>query len=159
MSIFEELPKKVKCPHCGGMECFIEDADGVESHLCMNCGFTTTSLNIDGSMQMIDWIDTLPDLIKDLIWVDPQTKLVWLPSVINVPETGMIFPDVSEEEKWCWRAAKVVDIDKKEQSKYPIPGKEGEFYKTRVDFTNSKLYSKESFQEACKYIGLIKLNE
>ena len=154
--IFEQAqPEKVTCPHCGGSNCFIEEYEDVESHLCMDCGYTTTSLNIEGSVQMVDWESALPELVKVIKWVDPQTKLIWLPSTLNVPQKGIVFPDGITAQDWKWRSAPVVSVSKEEQKKYPIPGKPGEFYKTKIDFSKSQLFDQSEFQNACKHIGLI----
>lgn len=155
-TIFEEVqPEKITCPHCGGTNCFVEEQDGIKSYLCMDCGYTTTSLNVEGSVQMIDWESTLPELVKVIKWIDPETKLIWLPATLNVPSMGIVFPDGANATDWMWRAAPVSPVEKGEEKKYPIPGKPGEYYKTKIDFSKSKLFDQKDFQSACKHIGLI----
>lgn len=157
--ILEGMPDKITCPHCGGTNCFVEEHDGIKSYLCMDCGYTTTSLNVDGSLQMQDWTSTLPELIKAIKWVDPETKLVWLPSTLNMPGIGLVFPDGTTADDWQWRAVPVTSVSADEKKKYPIPGKEGEYYTTKADFSKSKLFGKNEFKEACKHIGIIKQTE
>jgi|DEB0MinimDraft_3_1074331.scaffolds.fasta_scaffold09554_5 DNA-directed RNA polymerase subunit RPC12/RpoP len=157
--ILEGMPEKITCPHCGGTNCFVEEHDGVTSYLCMDCGYTTTSLNVEGSLQMQDWESTLPELIKAIKWVDPETNLVWLPSTLNMPGIGLVFPDGTTVDDWQWRAVPVVSVGADEKKKYPIPGKEGEYYTTKADFSKSKLFAQNEFQLACKHIGIIKQTE
>ena len=54
MSLQDEMPEKVTCKHCGGHRCYKEhttlpDGSQAVSYMCVDCGYTTTSLNIDGS--------------------------------------------------------------------------------------------------------------
>ena len=42
---------------------------------------------------------------------------MWFPSVINMGERGMIYPE-GKQESWVWKYAKVVDIPEEERAKY-----------------------------------------
>lgn len=150
---------KIDCPHCKSKNCFQEDhkveQNKVSSFLCMGCGYTTTSLNILDSEFVKNFEETCPELFKDIKFIDTTNNLVWYPTVINFPELGIIFPDGANPFDWKWRAVPVVAVTDKEKEKYPIPNKPGEFYETRADMENSRLYSQEEFQEACKYLKII----
>ena len=78
-------PIKTTCPHCGGAQCFEEnqtipgasegDTDQlVTSWMCMDCGYTSTTLNEEGSEVIQGYEDSTAELIKDLRWVDPSTN-------------------------------------------------------------------------------------
>jgi hypothetical protein len=160
----EVIPAKVICPHCGGHNCFHEkqevDWDNptkklLESFLCTDCGYTTTNLNLVDSEIIQGYEQTTAELIKALRWIDPQTNLVWYPIVLNFPSSGIIFPDGTSVDDWSWRAAPAVDIPQEEQKKYPIPGNEGAYYTKRIDMEAGKLFGKNDFYEACKFIGFI----
>lgn len=161
MEQFESTPDKVTCPHCGSDNCFAE-SDYVEvshkkttSYMCMGCGYTSTTLNVADSDLINEYEEVTPQLMLDLKWIDPETNLVWYPMVLNFPNTGIVFPDGVSASQWSWRAAAAVDIPKEDQSKYPVPGQDGQFYQRRVDMESSKLFEKEDFSDACKFIGLI----
>jgi len=70
-------PTKVICPHCGSPECFedtqtIPDGEVVTSYMCMDCGYTTSTLNVEGSQVIKHYEDTTAELIKELRWVDDK---------------------------------------------------------------------------------------
>lgn len=154
-----EVDEKVICPHCGQSECFHEhhqtETGTTESFMCVGCGYTTTSLNEEGSEMIKQYEEITANLIKDLRWVDPATKLVWYPVVLNFHETGMMFPDGTSIEDWGWRAALAVDVEESEQHKYPIKGKKDEFFKKRIDMENSELFDKDQFRQAAEYVKFL----
>ena len=55
--------------------------------------------------------ETVPELYKDLAWTDPETKLIWLPNNINVPELGMVYASGANIEEWKWAAVKAKELD------------------------------------------------
>jgi len=153
-------PIKVICPHCGSHECFTEveqipDGTVVDSSMCLECGYTTSTLNIEGSAMVQRIEEGTAELIKDLRWVDPKTNLVWYPVVLNFPSYGIIFPDGTSKESWGWRAAPAVEIPEEDKQKYPVPGQPGEFYARRVDMSQGQMFASESFYTACKFLGFI----
>lgn len=152
-------PIKITCPHCGADECYKEsqtlpDNQNVDSYMCVGCGYTTTSMNIDESEMIKQYESTTAELVKQLRWVD-ENNIVWYPIVLNFPSFGIIFPDGTSKHEWSWRAAPAVDIEPSEQSKYPVPGQKDSFYTRRIDMALGKEFSKDSFNEACKFIGFI----
>jgi hypothetical protein len=149
----------IVCKVCGQEECFKETENDIDSFLCMGCGYTTTSLNVDDSIELRKWEQTTPELIKKSKFVDPDTNLVWYPSVLNFPNIGMIFPDGTNEDNWNWRVARAVDIPEEDRSKYPVPGKDGEFYTRRIDMKGSKLYERTDFKTACEDLGILQKSE
>lgn len=165
-SQFNMEPTKVICPHCGHKNCFEEsrgiptvEGDSeqlVTSWMCLDCGYTTTSLNIEGSDVVAQSEATSPNLMIDLRWVDPNTNLVWYPLVLNFPSFGIIFPDGTNKYDWNWRAGLAVPVPEQEAENYPIPGQPGAFYNKRIDMENSKLFAPADFYNACKYLGFIK---
>lgn len=149
----------INCSVCGQEECFKETENDIDSYLCMGCGYTSTSLNKNESIELRKWEQGTPTLIKNSKYIDPETNLVWYPSVLNFPNIGMIFPDGTNETNWNWRMARAVDIPQEEQSKYPIPGKEGEFYTRRIDMKGSILYDRDKFKIACEDLGILQKSE
>lgn len=148
---------KIICPHCGSHNCFHEDAgDGITSYLCMSCGYTSNDLFKTGTEQLDDYEITLPDLYKDIKFVDEERGITWYPTVMNAPNFGIVFVDGTNESDWKWKAAPSVDVSKKDKEKYPIPGKPGEFYTKRLDMSLAEEFDRTQFTDACKHIGLIK---
>ena len=94
---------KVICPVCQGTNCFKTEADGASSYLCMRCGRTTNTHFKDGSSQLEAALEKSPDIIHNLQYKDPNTELVWIPSVINIPTKELFFaivhPDVKVDTK------------------------------------------------------------
>jgi hypothetical protein len=100
-------------------------------------------------------ISLLPDLYKDLIWKDPETELMWIPSMINEPSKGMIFANGPSAQDWNWAAVKAVPVTEEEKAKYPIPGKKGKHYDFRMDMTTMKLFPERDYMDALSYIGVL----
>ena len=123
--------------------------------MCLDCGYTSTTLNVEGSPVIEGYEKATPELIKALRWVDPQTSLVWYPLVLNFPSTGMIFPDGTGIDNWRWMAAPAVPIPLNDQKKYPIASQPGSFYTKRVDLKQGKTFAPDQFYQAAKSIGFI----
>ena len=45
-------------------------------------------------------------------------------------------------------------IPKKKQKDYPVPGKEGSFYKSQLDVPNASSYDWDNFIGACEDMGI-----
>jgi len=123
--------------------------------MCLDCGYTSTSLNLEDSPIVRQYEETAPELFKLLRWIDPQTKLVWYPIVLNFPSFGMIFPDGTSVENWQWMSAPAVDIPFNDQKKYPIPGAPNKYYTKRVDLKKGKYFPPDQFYQAAKFIGFV----
>lgn len=159
-SVSSTDPTKIKCPHCGEHECFediqaLSEKEFVKSYMCTSCGYTSTSLNAEGSEMIKQYEESTAELIKDLRWVDKSNNQVWYPIILNFPSYGIIFPDGTSKNNWRWTAAPAVDIALEEQSKYPIPGQPDQFYTRRVDMKLGQSFENDNFYGACKFIGFI----
>ncbi len=156
----DNQPNKITCPHCGAAErCFEEhttapDGSQATSYMCVSCGYTTTTLNVEGSETIQMYEENTAQLIKSLRWVDDR-NLVWYPLVLNFPNVGIIFPDGNNALDWWWSTAPAIDIPQNERSKYPIPGTDGQYYTKRVDMTQQAKFSAGEFYDACKHVGFI----
>jgi hypothetical protein len=94
-------------------------------------------------------------LYKDLIWKDPETGLMWLPSMVNEPTKGMVFANGPSKEEWGWAAVKAVPVTEEEKEKYPIPGKKGQFYEFRMDMSTLKMFEERNYIDSLSYIGVL----
>ena len=71
----------------------------------------------------------------------------------------MVFP-MGTKDDWTWEVMKVRDVTEEEKEKYPLPNKEGEFFKTILDVNGKKNYEKDNLMEALKEIGgVVELDE
>ena len=133
--------KLVKSPVCDSNACYeseFQTEEGtIKTWLCMTSGYTSnTTMTLD-SETLKQTLELTADLIKDLRQdhVPPGggEKLAWFPTVITMPEKGMIFPEpIKETDNWGWTVVKAIEIPKEEQHKYPDPRNPGTFYKKRT---------------------------
>jgi hypothetical protein len=99
-------------------------------------------------------MQTLPELYKDLAWVDEKTGLTWIPNTINEPELGMIFANGKNSLNWGWAAVKSIKLPEEDRPNHPIPGKPGEFMEYKMDMANMKVFTERDYIEALDHIGV-----
>tara|TARA_Y100000593_G_C4270588_1_gene317167 strand:- start:421 stop:957 length:537 start_codon:yes stop_codon:yes gene_type:complete len=149
--------EKIKSPIDGSDNCFkvyTEPATD-EHYLCMNTGYMASSYFQMNNDVFQNEINNSPEIVKALQHYDEERDLIWIPSVLNMGPLGMIFPD-GTLDSWIWKFAKNVDIPDEEQEKYPVPGKDGEFYKSKLDIENAEEFARNDFIGACTAMGVIK---
>lgn len=145
----------VICNHCGSDACYVDEVNqDIKTYFCYGCGFQTNSLMKEGETFYEEQISVLPELYKDLFFKDENGN-VWMPTTVNIPTQGMIFANGPSKEDWGWAAVKAVKVTEEEKTKYPIPGKQGEFYEWRMDMTTLKEYPEREFMDALSYIGVL----
>ena len=121
--------KLVTCKCCGSDACyeseFTTQEGPITTWMCMTCGFTsnTTMENDNETVKLAE--ETTADLIKDLKQV--HDNLAWFPTVITMPEKGMIFPE---------------------------PINPGTFYKNKMDMKNPLRFDKLCFMDAAEELGM-----
>jgi len=127
---------------------------GLETRICMDTGYTTNSnYKIDG--ENIDEIESSTSkLIKELRFTDVLLKQYWYLTTAMF-STGMIYPEGTPEE-WSWVYAPIVDIAEKNSKNFPVPGKEGEYYTTRIATEVAEYYKPLEFENVCKRVGMAK---
>lgn len=143
------------CDRCGSDACYIQEISSeLKNYFCYGCGFLTNTLMKEGSEFMLQQIEILPELYKDLFIIDKEGK-IWMPTMVNEPTKGMIFANGPSKDNWRWTAVKAVKVKEEEKEKYPIPGKKGQYYTWRMDMTTQQHYMEKDFMEALDYIGLL----
>ena len=146
----------INCPKSGGDLCYkVQVAPEIYNYMSLSCGFWTNSFMTEDHEFYMQQMETLPELYKDLAWKDPETGLIWLPNTINNQEQGMVFANGTDASNWRWAAVRAIEIPKKDQKKYPIPGKPGEFMKYRMDMKNMKTFEERDYMDALSYIGVL----
>ena len=139
----------VDCPKSGGDLCYKTEINkDITNYYSLSCGFWTNTLMIEGSEFYKEQISVLPEIYKALAWIDPETKLIWVPNIVNIEENGMIFADGTNLEDWKWGAVKAIEIPDEEKGKYRGA-------KHRADMTTIKHFEERDFIEALSYIGLL----
>ena len=141
------MEKIIDCPVCFNTDqCFEEVQKEYSSFLCFHCGFMSDSRYKLGSLEMIDNLKKSPKLVQETKFEDTKRNIMWFPSVINMGELGMIFPEGTPEE-YVWRYAKVIDIPEAEQEKFNN-------YAKRLDVENAMTFGQYEFVKACEEMGI-----
>jgi hypothetical protein len=98
--------------------------------------------------------ELLPELYKDLIHKDEEEQM-WMPSMINVPDKGMVFANGTDSTSWKWAAVKAVVVTEEEKHKYPIKGKKDQYYEFRMDMSTMTPFEEKEFMDALSYIEVL----
>ena len=141
------MEKAIICPVClDNNQCFEEVQETFSSYLCFHCGFMSDSRYEIGSLQLADNLKKSPKLVQDTAYNDTERNIVWFPSVINMGELGVIFPEGTPED-YVWKYAKVIEILEEERDQYNN-------YDRRLDVDNAETYSRYEFMKACEAMGI-----
>lgn len=134
-----------------GNECVLEEADeqtGVVSMICMETGFTTTDQLVYESEAQETYEAGLTELMKQARVID-GIGLCWYPAFMQLPG-AMMYPD-GDPNNFHYEVAEVVDIVGEEREKYPVPGKEGEYFTARLDVENATKFEMKEFETALNF--------
>lgn len=141
------MERVIDCPVCGNTDqCFEEVQETFSSFLCFCCGFMSDSRYEIGSLQLIENLKKSPKLVQDTQLKDTERGIVWFPSVINMGELGMIFPE-GTPDNYKWKYARVVDIPEEERPIYDNHVK-------RLDVENAMTFERDEFLKACEEMGI-----
>jgi hypothetical protein len=144
----------ITCPMTGGDACVeAETSQGVKTYFSFSNGFQSNTLMIENSEFLTEQMELLPELYKDLAWKDPNTNLVWIPSLVNIPKKGMVFANGSSKNDWKWSSVKAVEVKEEEKTKYPIPNTKNQYYSYRMDMSTLKSFPERDYIEALDYIS------
>ena len=114
------MEEKTKCPLCEDLHnnCFVErtEVEGLpfESYMCFGCGMTTNSYMTIDSDKLEELTKNNTQLMNDLKIMDDERGLIWYPSVVNMGEKGLIYPDGVKTD-WYWHYAKVIEVPEEER--------------------------------------------
>ena len=139
--------KLIKCENCCSDMCYATQINEVAwSYSCTGCGFTANDLLKEGAFDVEQFEETMPELYKDLKYVDDKNR-IWYPLVVQ-SEEGVAFIDGTNKENWGWGAIKNRPLteEEKQQPKY-----KGLKYKS--DAKSLKDFGND-FIEACDYVGV-----
>jgi hypothetical protein len=143
------------CKHCGSDACYTQEVTPeITNQFCYGCGFQTNTLMKEGEEFFEQQKELLPELYKDLIHKDKEGQM-WMPSMINVPDKGMVFVNGTDFNDWRWASVKAVVVTEEEKHKYPIKGKKDQYYEFRMDMTTMRSFFEKDFMDALSYIGVL----
>ena len=141
------MERVIICPRCLDTDhCFEEVQETYSSYLCFSCGFMSDSRYSVGSLELIDNLKKSPKLVQDTAFEDKVRNITWFPSVVNMGDLGMIFPEGTPEE-YVWRYAKVIEIPEEERDQYNN-------YDRRLDVDNAETFKRNEFIKACEAMGI-----
>ena len=141
------MERVVDCPVCQDIDrCFEEVQDDFSSFLCFSCGFMSNSWYIVDSDELKTSLDSSPQLVRDLSFVDDERNIVWFPAVLNMGKRGIIYPEGNISD-WSWKYAQVIEIPKNKLDKY-------KGYESMLDVENATTYGRFEFLQACKDMGI-----
>jgi hypothetical protein len=147
------------CSRCGGNAAYVQEVnENIKNYICYGCGFQTNTLMKKGEEFFEQQMELLPDLYKELMGEDEDGKIC-MPTVINLPNKGMVFANGTNASNWRWSSVKAVPVKEEEKEKYPIPGKKGEYYEWRMDMSTITHYNEKDFVDALDFIGIFDKQE
>ena len=129
-----------KSPITGNI-CVIVEADestDTTSYMCMESGFTTTeNMKIDSDV-VKEYETRLTELMRVSKYEDTERDLVWYPAFLQMAGIGMLYPTGTSRD----------DITGEERKKFPVPGKDGEYFTSRLDVENAEKFEGNEFDLA-----------
>ena len=149
------MEKKITCPVCFSDDRCFEDvqeqADKTfSSFMCFKCGYTSNSAYKWESPELEQAQMGATQLMNDVSFYDEEREIMWFPTVLNMGDLGVIYPEGSKNN-WVYKYAqvrKLTELEKKD-SKY-------EGHHSILDVEDAKTYGQYEFLEACKDMGIIK---
>ena len=148
------MEEKTNCPCDADLydNCFVEKTEiegkPFESYMCFGCGMTTNSYMAIDSDKLEELTKNNTQLMNDLKIMDEERGLIWFPSVVNMGEKGLIYPDGVKTD-WHWHYAKVIDVPEEQRKHY-------EGHDKRLDIENPEVFGQFEFMDACQAMGIIK---
>ena len=143
------------CKRCGSDACYTQEVTPeITNYFCYGCGFQTNTLMKEGEEFFEQQKELLPELYKDLIHKDEEEQM-WMPSMINIPDKGMVFANGTNPSNWKWAAVKAIPVTEEEKHKYPIKGKKDQYYEFRMDMSTMMPFEEKDFMDALSYIEVL----
>ena len=140
------------CNCCSSDACYVQEVNqDVKLYFCYGCGFQANTAMKRDSEFLKEQMEVLPELYKELMGED-ENGTIWMPSVVNILEKGMVFADGSNGQNWRWAAVKATLMSEEEKTKFKEKGKE---YDYKMDMTTITHYPERDFMEALSYIGIL----
>lgn len=140
------------CERCGSDACYVQEVNqDVKLYFCYGCGFQANTAMKRDSEFFQQQMEVLPELYKELMGED-ENGTIWMPSVVNIPDKGMVFADGVNGQQWQWAAVKATLMSEEEKTKFKEKGKEFDY---KMDMTTMRHFQERDFIDALTYIGVL----
>jgi hypothetical protein len=136
-----------------GEKCVLVEPDeqtGEESRLCMQSGYTTKESWKTDSEAVEAYESHITTLMYNLRYIDTGRGVNWYPATMTMP-MAILYPAGDSADNWRWQVSKIVDIIGEERTKYPVPGRENEYFTQRIDVENAINFESTDFISALDY--------
>lgn len=143
----------VICDRCGSDACYKQEINlDINLYWCYGCGFTSnTAMKVDSEF-LKEQMEILPELYKSLM-VEDETGKIWMPSMVNIPDKGMVFTDGTGSTNWRWAAVLATAVKEEEKEKFKL--KSGGYAEWKMDMSTIKHFNENDYMEALSYIGIL----
>lgn len=144
----KQLDNLITCPKCKVVEsCYVVAINEFHnSYTCLNCGFKTNDLMVEGEFDTDEYEEVMPELYKEIKYKDEQNRF-WYPFVINIENKGTVFANGVSADAWYWSAIKSIPLTDEEKVS---PKFKGKLFKS--DSKTLKDFGMDYFK-ACEYIN------
>ena len=141
------------CDRCSSDACYTQEVNNeIKLYHCYGCGFMANTAMKRDSEFFTQQMEVLPELYKELMGED-ENGVIWMPSVINIPNVGMVFAEGTRADNWVWAAVKATLMSEEEKAKFKAKGKD---YEYKMDMDTMKHFPEREYMEALDYIGVFK---
>ena len=143
----------VECTRCGSDACYMQEVSPeIKLYWCYGCGFTSnTAMKMDSEF-LKEQMEILPELYKSLM-VEDEIGKIWMPSMVNIPNKGMVFADGTNPTNWRWAAVLATTVKEEEKEKFKL--KSGGYAEWKMDMSTIKHFDERDYIEALSYIGIL----
>ena len=105
---YDELKE---CTRCGSDACYTQEVTkDINIEMCYGCGFQSNSIIKKGNEFFNQQFENLPELYKELMDEEEDTGKIWMPTIINLKDKGMVFADGTNRDNWRWAAVKAIPV-------------------------------------------------
>ena len=136
-----------------GNKCVLIEADEAtnqESRICMETGYTTRDIWKLDSPAITTYENHISTLMTDTKYIDSSLNQVWYLATMTSPYC-VLYPIGKSKTDYSWEVAKIIELKGEERKNYPVPGKENEYYTSRLDTDNAKGFVQGDFASAIDY--------
>lgn len=103
------------CPKCNSDACYkLPISETAFSYYCFGCGYQTNDLIKVGEFDFVSYEETLPELYKDLKFIDSENR-AWYPISVNLSAKGTVFMNGKTKDTAEWCAVKVRELTEDER--------------------------------------------
>ena len=144
---------KITCPCClDSKQCFEEkvDIENFSSFICFNCGFMSNTLYTNDSAALKKLKESTSELMNEISFYDYDRKIHWFPTILNMGEFGMIYPE-GTKDNWVYKLAQVRPLTELEKKDEKYNG-----HTEMLDVEKAETFGQYEFLEACQKMGIIK---